>query len=298
MVTSNEATRWWSAFGRDPGELTEVRTVTSGASGSAVYRLHTKDSELVLKVTTRRELSVYRDLGPRLPVVLPRLVAGIEGGDRACLLLEAAGVPSKDPERWNDLAGQLGELHHDRIATAAADWSLAKPEQPERESEVVAAIQFWTAFGYDRLPEFDKLNAALAELPPCLCHGDWHLGNLLLDASDRFVWIDWQEAGFGRGPEDLALLWQRAEFDGLAPPREAMLAAYARAREIPDDAILRRATAAAELTLLLLSWPAYLAGAPEAARARLLRRLEHLIQGWQSGSAASRPRGRRARRGS
>jgi aminoglycoside phosphotransferase (APT) family kinase protein len=59
------------------------------------------------------------------------------------------------------------------------------------------------------------------DLPACLIHGDLHAGNLLRDAEGASVWADWQEVGIGQGPEDLALLWQRAEFDGAdrpAPP--------------------------------------------------------------------------------
>lgn len=128
--------------------------------------------------------------------------------------------------------------------------------------------------------EFDRLAAALTQLPVCLRHGDWHLGNLLLDPSDRVVWIDWQEVGFGRGPEDLTLLWQRAEFDGLMPPRDAMLSAYAQARGIQKDTSLDQAAVAAELILLLLAWPPFLFQAPKSARDRLLLRLEHLLDVW------------------
>lgn len=59
-----------------------------------------------------------------------------------------------------------------------------------------------------------------------------------------------------------------------------MLAAYARARAVPDDPTLRTAVVAAELTMLLLSWPPHLGGGDEPARARLLRRLELLVDAW------------------
>jgi hypothetical protein len=66
----------------------------------------------------------------------------------------------------------------------------------------------------------------------------------------------------------------------VMPPRAAMLAAYARARGIPNDATLDQAAVAAELMLLLLAWPPYLLDGPEAARARLLSRLEYLLGAW------------------
>lgn len=298
-----EAARWWSLLGDDKGELVEVRTLTAGASGSAVYQLTVDlaadagSVEYTLKAASgeaygeraRREVSFYRHLAAHVPVLVPKLVAEAEDDNGCCLLLESAGATTDTAgwsrDRWADLATELGSLHHDQIAAAAEGWRWAKPERPATRPEIAAASQAWTALGHGSMPasvwpEFDRLSAALMRLPVCLRHGDWHLGNLLLDRSDRFVWIDWQEVGFGRGPEDLALLWQRAEFDGLTPPRDAMLAAYARARGIPNGSILDRAAVAAELALLLLAWPPYLLGAPEPARARLLVRLEQLLDAW------------------
>jgi Ser/Thr protein kinase RdoA (MazF antagonist) len=261
----------------------------AGNAGRGDFVLKVASGQAV-RERTRRELNFYRDLASRVPVVVPKLVAAVEDRDGCCLLFESAGATAYPAgwsgDRWEDLATQLGGLHHERIAATAAGWPWAKAEYPIAEAETEVAAKTWTALGYGPLlasvwSRFDRLNAALTRLSLCLRHGDWHLGNILLDSSDRFVWIDWQEVGLGRGPEDLALLWQRAEFDGLTPPREAMLAAYASARGIPDNTILHRATVAAELTLLLLSWPRYLVGAPEPARARLLRRLERLVCAWE-----------------
>lgn len=299
----DEAARWWSALGHDADEVIEVRSLAGGASGSAVYEVdayRTASAEkrtLILKVTaaravderTRREMTFYRDLAGRVPVLVPALVASVENSDGIGLLFEQSGI-AVDPgdwssDRWEELATQLGALHSERMAAAASGWSWAEPEHVATAADVAAAAQTWAELGYaQRLASvwarFDDLNAALTKLPICLRHGDWHRGNILLDPLERFVWIDWQEVGFGRGPEDLALMWQRAEFDGLTPPREAMLSAYARSRGIADDVVLRRATIAAELTLLLLAWPPFLAGGAEPARARLLHRLDRLIDAW------------------
>ncbi|HZM76976.1 MAG TPA: phosphotransferase [Candidatus Limnocylindrales bacterium] len=153
------AAYWWSMLGRDPGELVEIRTLTAGASGSAVYRLHVNRfgrGDFVLKVAaderTRRELYFYRDLAAHVPVGLPKLVAGIERDDGTCLLFEASGVPLKNPDRWSDLAEQLGALHNDRVAAAAVGWPWAKPEMPAEEPDVVVAAKIWKSLGCDSLP--------------------------------------------------------------------------------------------------------------------------------------------------
>jgi aminoglycoside phosphotransferase (APT) family kinase protein len=296
-VTSVGAARWWSLFGRDESELVEVRALTAGASGSAVHRLTTADGSFILKVATRREAAFYRDLAPRVPVPVPRLIAEVPHPAGSCLLLEPAGAPARAAQwsvwRWTRLATQLGALHGGAAARLAA-WPAGKPEHRATPAEIATAARSWASLGYSPVlapvwARFDRLDAALAQLPVCLRHGDWHLGNILVDPADRFVWIDWQEAGPGRGPEDLALLWQRAEFDGLRPPRAAMRAAYAAARGIPDDAVLRRAVVAAELTMLLLAWPPHLTAAPEPSRARLLRRLDRLLAAAQQGALVADP---------
>jgi len=111
-----------------------------------------------------------------------------------------------------------------------------------------------------------------------LSHGDCHLQNLLRGPGGRPLWIDWQEVCLGTGLEDLVFLWQRAEFEGVQPPRDDMTAAYAAARSLRADAALESALATTELRLLLLAWPPFLAyGTPEG-QDTMTRRLEQLVE--------------------
>lgn len=264
---------WWRLLGRTD-EVSDVRPVGAGASGATVYRLRAGGRDLVLKTTRHtRELRFHRELAAGVPVRVPRLVAAADG----CLLFECAGTPARPDgwptARWCRLATELGTLHRARVP--ALPW--LKPAS--RPASVTAARRTWAGLGYPDWPDVAELDAALRALPYCLLHGDWHLGNVLTGPAG-FVWIDWQEVGSGHGPEDLALLWQRAEADGWTPPRAAMRTAYAAARGIADDQVLRRATGAAELLLLLLDWPDHLRTAPAPVRTRLLRRLVRLLADW------------------
>jgi hypothetical protein len=253
-------------LGRDPRSLRSVRPLAGSASGARVALLRLGDDEVVLKTTTRREAAFYRT-ACRLPVRIPRLVAAAG----LCLLLEAAapGPAAVDwpVGRWHEVARQLGALHRTAVAFHGVSW-LKRPGPARRPD--AAARSCWPAADLALLDRIGDLDAGL---PACLVHGDLHAGNLVRAADGGLVWADWQEVGVGRGPEDLALLWQRAEFDGADPPRTAMLATYAAARGIPYDDVLTRATAAAELRLLLLDWPIFLAGAAPERRAVMVRRL-------------------------
>ncbi|TCM45018.1 aminoglycoside phosphotransferase (APT) family kinase protein [Kribbella sp. VKM Ac-2568] len=272
--------------------------MAGGASGSAVYGLSVDQpaGEFVLKVASRpglrerarREVTFYRELAAQVPVLVPEFLVGGEVEGSAYLLLTAAGVPTDAKRwselRWTELATELGRLHREQVLAVTIDRG-ATAREPASAEKLAAGERAWIELGCERLlaplwASFEALGAAIRQLPACLCHGDFHLGNLLTDPADRFVWIDWQEVHIGHGPGDLALLWQRAGVDGVNPPREAMLTAYAAARGIPDDALLHRAAVASELTLVMLEWPTFFPYVPEPGRARIRNRLEHLVAVW------------------
>jgi Ser/Thr protein kinase RdoA (MazF antagonist) len=296
-------------LGQPPADPASVRPLAGAGSGSAVYRLTTGTRDAVLKITTaaswrahaRRETDFYQSLATRVPVRVPTLLAAADTDDVTCLLLATAEPlppPAEwDATRWLEVAAQLGHLH--TTSVTADGWlrrvpapTLEPPAVETRAAEGPAAeagapaLEFWRREGLGGLAEelvgrLGELSAAVDALPACLVHGDCHAANLLADGGG-LVWADWQEVGLGHGPEDLALLWQRAEADGGRPPREEMLAAYAAARGIPDGPVLRRAVAAAEIRLLLLAWPGFLVRAEPGRRAAMVGLLRRLGAGWSS----------------
>lgn len=303
-----EVARHLRALGSDPGGLRAARRLAGGASGSGVFHLAFADgSGAVLKVTTRpawrqkarRETRFYRELASEVPVRVPRLLASADSAPASCLLLSAA-APAPTPLLWGDadwlrVARDLGALHGstDAAQLDRLRW-LSRPRRVPAD-EARAAEASWTRLGCGSLAasllrQRRELDGALDALPVGLIHGDCHTGNLLVDDSGDFCWADWQEVGVGHGPEDLALLWQRAEFGGAVPPRQAMLDAYLAARGLgsgPTDPVAARAAVAAELRLLLLDWPKYLVGADGAARDRLIRRFRELSRAWAEEETAT-----------
>lgn len=274
------------------------------ASGSSVYRLALDDGEgMVLKVSpghlsegANRELHFYREVGDGLPLRTPCLIAGATTRNLTCILLSAAdqSPPARDwtDRRWVQAARQLGRLHHPEVVSRIGrhSWLSRRPRPTSAQaSERDRARRLWRELGrYEvarpLLEDLGQLAGALEAVPACLLHGDCHAGNLLVDPVDgELVWTDWQEVGLGHGPEDLALLWQRGEFDGGTPPRREMLAAYAAARGTPDDHTLRRAAIGAEIRLALLSWPPFLSGAAPSRREIIYRRLAALAREWAAG---------------
>src|SRR5690348_1406940 len=153
----------------------------------------------------------------------------------------------------------------------------AAARKPPGPARIVAGLAVWRGLAGDAVA--DRAGELLAASPvprsTVVVHGDCHVGNLLRDG-DATVWIDWPDMGAGTGAEDLALLWQRAEFDGGHPPRAAMLDIYLRHRGEVNAAVFGRALAAEEIRLLAVDWPTFLAGASPRPRAVLVDRMRGL----------------------
>jgi Ser/Thr protein kinase RdoA (MazF antagonist) len=278
-----------------------VRRLSGGASGAGVFAHRLDGEPVVLKVSAHpaepgvqgRELRFYRELADRVPVRTPRLLDGVTANGRDILLLTRSDPPAParvwSQREWLAVARQLGALHcsiqPDELA--ATGWSTRAAVRPD----LGGRAQLWNttpAGSLTRalLAEFHRIQTACTTPAACLIHGDCHADNLLRD-QDQLVWVDWQAVGLGHGPEDLALLWQRAEYNGAEVPREPTLAAYADARGITADAGFRRAVIAAELKLLLLGWPDFLLRRDDAGRDLLIRRLQDLAAAWRHAPGSS-----------
>lgn len=272
-----------------PAASQVVEKLSVGASGSQVFSLELDGDRAVLKVTedpgwrvrAERELAVYDELAGSLTDVLPEVLGSHRDAGAVRLLLATyepfPAASTLDDSAWVALAGQLGRTQS--VPVQAAEWLQARP-WPQSE-DVLAAVQLWNdrgsavpaARGAARL-------AVVRDLPPLagpvLTHGDCHVGNLLHGPGGRVLWADWQEACLSSGLDDLVFLWQRAEFDGAHPPREAMNAAYAAARSFSLDDAFRAAVEAAELRLLLVAWPHFLPYGRQERQQAMTQRLHRL----------------------
>lgn len=126
-----------------------------------------------------------------------------------------------------------------------------------------------------------RINAMIQSLPMTLCHGDCNTWNVLRDTNGNFIWADWQEVGFGYGPEDLSFFLQQASIAGGMIPYEDALATYqeylqAETNEDIPLVAIRRAVDAAALWTDVLYWPAYLAQASAQQLTDLLHRIHDL----------------------
>lgn len=276
----------------------------SGHSGAALAEMWTPAGAAVLKVSPRRigrhELRCYRELVAQLPVRAPALLDWARSDELTVLVLSRhRPIPvatTWTAGTWRQVATDLAALH----AAGSQSMFAGRPwlRRPLAAVDLAARQRLWMAAAGDdgrsveRLfQQWPLLQAAADAGPAGLPHGDCHRGNLYLttgfgsragsrapDDSPRLVWADWQQAGAGRPLDDLALLCQRAEYDGAAVPRRLLLATYADTRGLPRDAALLRAAVAAELLLLMAGWPEFILADP---RPILARRLLAFAARWQ-----------------
>lgn len=303
-------------LGTDPDQLLGYDVLTGGASGAYSYRLRFPSGDQFLKVTqpgcpepllarAHREILFYRHLASNVQVKVPKAIAHrCDSSSGACLLLEAY-EPSPEPVAWIEsryiqVAEQLGRFHakfwgkEHELSTFG--W-LRRVEAVEA-ADVLQAHTYWDrllsherfetiltperhAWALGMLDCIRNAGSALSSFPVTLCHGDFHIDNILVDPNAGMVFADWQEVGTGYGPEDLSFFFQRASFSGGTVPCEEMIGAYQQCLTTHTDAhvpvwAIRRIVDVAELRTRLLHWPAFLTGGSEHQLTDLLSRIETL----------------------
>jgi len=206
-----------------------------------------------LAATNEAQLLLAAGLGG---VPVPKVVAsGGSGGplESPYLITEWIDGETLPSRLFRDpaYARGLGRLHED-CATAlvrvhqlplhAVDLQVVDPIEPYRK-DVAASGQWhpaleWSYRWLDRnRPEGHS---------PCIVHGDFRLGNLLLDQQGLRAILDWELAHVGDPYEDLAWPLVRAwRFDrvrpaGLFPDRQQWVEAYEAASGVDIDPIALR----------------------------------------------------------
>lgn len=285
------AIRWLDRLGVRHGR---VMRLAGGRSKADLFLLRNGAEGCVLKVTTSdswraqalRELRFYQYLATTLPIPVPRLLAFAVTSEGVCLLMSAhaSGMTATDwsHKQWMEAATEAGQLHRHGRSLRPPAWLRRRSGFTEKA--VLQAVDQWHKLGHptlaEQLPELvAEVSRVLGRAQPTVIHGDCHVENLLA-SGEVITWVDWQEVAAGAGPEDLALLWQRAEFDGALPPRTDMIAAYQEALGPASNKSLERQVLAAELRLLLVEWPHFLPYGDSRQQETMLQRLEHTRQRW------------------
>ncbi|MDX1437808.1 MAG: aminoglycoside phosphotransferase family protein [Anaerolineales bacterium] len=237
------------------GQVRGLRVVCSASDGDQTFHLVLKEPLGTTRVGTAgvglREVNVYRNLTPQLPLRLPRLVASHPAGDWLVLELTATG---EDPQNWSAeqyrTAIQSLVILHDRFWGLGQDLTvynwLSRPLTADFDiylqaaragveqiaSNRPAALLDWDASFPDTLEKLvahaAEIARALQRTPFTLLHGDYWPGNLQFNEQGQLVVYDWQKAGIGPATLDIVRFIQASRwwFDPLPLPADEMVAHY------------------------------------------------------------------------
>lgn len=121
---------------------------------------------------------------------------------------------------------------------------------------------------HEAAESINAINQRLHSARRWLCHGDFHLENLLTDENGEILICDWQGVRLGHAAGDLSFFLSRLSADGCDIPREQAVQAYCRFAGTgltPEEILVQMALAS--LSTSFLFWHQYLHGCP-AGRVR------------------------------
>lgn len=241
-----------------------------GMSGSAVLPARTGQGDpVVVKVTelaqageadrARRELHVYTDIAPRLPIPSPRLIAAHETDTWIAIAIErhepTEPASAWTRSQWVDLATLLGHMHN-RTRDVEIVQPPTEPTTSRTRSDLLAfARRLWNGPGdaarLETVTEIlDALRSATNEAPRSFVHGDSHLGNVVQTVEGQLLLVDWQSARTGPSTGDIAFALTRAAAVATTLPRAQVIAAYSAAAHVDLNPTHRAVTAHQLLTLV------------------------------------------------
>lgn len=258
--------------------------VTVGKSGAEVFYLDNGTTAKYVKKDTVsediwnhcvREAQFYQSIAARKLPYLPQILHLHITANETLILMR----------RYHPLtAGQLTRPKLDRIFASLAslhketppDFFIpdATPALPYLDAQAAAAcMEGWLsvlrehhpAFSDDiALPglaaeQFNRINQTYALQNPVLCHGDFHLGNVLWDDHDNPIFCDFQSCGIGDGCGDLSFFLSRLSADGVPIDPDDIVQIYSMYSGLTVREIQNR-MALSNFNTSFLFWHQYLHG--------------------------------------
>ena len=253
----------------------------SGKSGAQVFLT---DHDTVLKTVRRwetddalwdiclREIQFYEMYANTAAPFLPQILYTEHTDDH--LILEMRYYRPIDPhtvtkEQIVQILSALAQLH----AMTPPDFLPPPAPMPADSTTLLACADGWKSVlcehgeafsAYRSFPDraaadFQKINQNFPLHRSDFCHGDFHIGNILLNERNHPIFIDFQGCSIGDGIGDVSFLHSRLHADGISLPMEDMMQIYSTYSGVSVSA-LRPQAALANFNTSFLFWHQYLHG--------------------------------------
>ncbi|RAP75712.1 aminoglycoside phosphotransferase family protein [Paenibacillus montanisoli] len=293
--------RCLSRLGYTLGNAITFAKINAGRSGSNLYEIKLNDKPMILKYTdtkmnrdgrlrASREQRFYLDMSSIIETPIPELIGSFVDEQGGIGLLLKAYHQTPEPSRWNselcfDKIRMIARLHavfwNDASSLASFEWLTQKNEVVSTAAQN-AAVQAWneilgsmqrnTNENLVSIRQIEYMMGRLEDMvslkhhfPRTLCHGDFHMENVLQQADNSPVISDWQEVCIASGPEDVSFFLQRASASGNPISSDAVIEVYTETvndilRENLSIRSVRDVIDADKLHTMLVHWPQYLLG--------------------------------------
>lgn len=258
--------------------------VTVGKSGAEVFYLDNGTTAKYAKKDTVsediwnhcvREARFYESIAARKLPYLPQILHLHITVDETLILMRRHTPLTADQltgQKLDKIFAALASFHKE----TPPDFLIpdAAPAPPYLDAQTAAAcMEGWLsvlrehhpAFSDDTaLPglaaeQFNRVNQIHALQNPVLCHGDFHLGNILWDDHDNPIFCDFQSCGIGDGCGDLSFFLSRLSADGALIDHEDIVQIYSRYSGLSVREIHNR-MALSNFNTSFLFWHQYLHG--------------------------------------
>lgn len=198
--------------------LTGVQEITRGWSADRKYRAKNSDGEkFLLRVThaaekfpyKQQEFAVLKTLEKLdLPVPKPLDLTYCKDGEIICMLLSwvpgkeleeaLPGLPPKDQYRLGIAAGKiLRQLHTIPVPDPMPHWEEWFAKKIDRRIKAYAACGVRLPHDEEILTYIAANHHLIQNRPQCFQHGDYHIGNMVLDENGTLGIIDFDRADCG-----------------------------------------------------------------------------------------------------
>lgn len=297
----NDAEFFITKLGLHQHTIENLEEVTTGVGGAKKYKLQVHNRPLFMKHTPADspdyiyqkglvEYYFHSDFCSFYETQAPELLHSLIDSEHGIFLMFPLYRICPPPSQWDKILtektleacaklhaafwGRTDSLKHYPWLTAVEDNISTEMTQDALElwnkildKPSLSIDKSSTKNMLDRLfGNIEKLQDISHSMPKTVCHGDFHMENILLDSVGTPLLSDWQEVCISSGPNDISFFLNRAKASGASLAEEDAVAYYVDKLEKLlgnqiGTASVNQVISASSILTSLIHWPHYLSDA-------------------------------------